>query len=146
MLRCRLLMHVEALIYFWQVCVTSLAKRYFVCAPCLRSLPALFGQPSAFECRQRSSFGPRFGAKSRVVWSMLTNEQLTSIAQVHSSQVQSPLTLVDGGKTSRFSMIMIHAGCTGVGDCYPRSPYLSALEMRSICRLYCAQRTGMHMK
>jgi hypothetical protein len=131
-----------------------LAKRYFVRALCLRSLHALLACAPCLRCsgsllrlsRQRSSFGPTFGAKSRVVWSMLTNEQLTSIAQVHSSQVQSLLTLVDGGKTSRFSMIMIHAGCTGVGDCYPRSPYISALEMRSICRLYCAQRTGMRME
>jgi hypothetical protein len=79
-------MQVEALVCFLQVYVASLAQGYFEsCALHLVALPAPLAcairQPSVFDCRQRKQLRPKGCAKSHAVWSMLTNEQLTSIGQ-----------------------------------------------------------------
>jgi hypothetical protein len=66
-----------------QVRVTSLAKGYCEsCALRLHALPALLClRCSATFCVSLQQLRPKGRAKSRVVWSMLTNEQLTSIDQ-----------------------------------------------------------------
>jgi hypothetical protein len=69
-----------------EVHATSFAKGCFEsCSLRLHALLAFLAcavrQQPVFDCRPKKQLRPKGCAKSRVVWSMLTNEQLTSIEQ-----------------------------------------------------------------